>query len=36
VGGEVVEAHLRHSPAGQADAAVLKMKDLGVSVFYDG
>jgi flavin reductase (DIM6/NTAB) family NADH-FMN oxidoreductase RutF len=34
--GEVVEAHLRHAPAGRPDAAILEMKDLGDTVFYGG
>ena len=34
--GEVVDAHLRHPPAGRPDAAILEMKDLGDNVFYGG
>jgi len=34
--GEVIDAHLRHPPAGRPDAAILKMKDLGDNVFYGG
>ena len=34
--GEVIDAHLRHPPAGRPDAAILEMKDLGDNVFYGG
>jgi len=34
--GEVVEAHLNHTPSGRPDAAILEMKDLGDNVFYGG
>lgn len=34
--GEVVDAHLAHTPAGRPDEAILEMKDLGDNVFYGG
>lgn len=34
--GEVTEAHLPNPVAGRPDAAILKMKDLGDTVFYGG
>lgn len=34
--GEVVAAHLVHSPEGRPDEAILEMKELGDNVFYGG
>lgn len=34
--GEVVNAHLTHTPEGRPDAAILEMKELGDNVFYGG
>ncbi|WP_428483601.1 flavin reductase family protein [Rhodopila sp.] len=34
--GEVTEAYVTKAPAGQADAAILEMKDLGDNVYYGG
>ena len=33
---EVIGCHLRHTPTGRPDAAILEMKDLGDNVYYGG